>query len=299
MSHTASYFVRHTNILAIAPDTVSLLHSENLVAIHYPDLDEADPKATDLASLNPKDYKSKKQGNAVGKLVELATNGGYLWADYYTQPTAKIGRILPGTPIEFRQEKWDNPKYPNRRGLPAILKTLRMVDVREVAPYEMQALRAIRPPHAALSAWPSANILLQAAALRQRVELTWANLSPAQQEIAFSEFLRTHDIPGLPRLKMLLMPPGRTLEDIDMYGVAADGKKIFAQVTFSKVKDVKGKVSRLRAFAGNGNHLLFLGQANEISDENGVTIIPAITLDAWLRSNRPWTANLVEEIASN
>ncbi|MBV8375631.1 MAG: hypothetical protein JO279_01365 [Verrucomicrobia bacterium] len=70
-----------------------------------------------------------------------------------------------------------------------------------------------------------------------------ADLSPAQQEIMCSEFLRGPEAAtvGLPVLQSLLLPVGSTLRDLDIYGLASDAKKIAAQVTFSQFDSVSWK----------------------------------------------------------
>jgi hypothetical protein len=67
-----------------------------------------------------------------------------------------------------------------------------------------------------------------------------SDLSPSQQEILCSEFLRMPEVEsrGLPRLVHLLLPPGKTMRDIDIVGTAADGKRLLAQVTFGDRADV-------------------------------------------------------------
>jgi hypothetical protein len=54
----------------------------------------------------------------------------------------------------------------------------------------------------------------------------WANLSTAQHEAVCAEYLREkhegrHE---LPRLHRLLLPAGRTLQDVDLHGMADDGR---------------------------------------------------------------------------
>jgi len=34
------------------------------------------------------------------------------------------------------------------------------------------------------------------------------------------------------KLRRLLLPAGRTLQDIDLHGLAADGREVFGQVTY-------------------------------------------------------------------
>jgi hypothetical protein len=76
------------------------------------------------------------------------------------------------------------------------------------------------------------------------------DLSPAQQEIMCSEFLRQPEATAvdLPVMQSLLSPVGGTLRDLDIYGLAPDGKKIAAQVTFSKFDSIAWKFEKLKRY---------------------------------------------------
>ena len=278
-------------MLSVSKTVISQLHKENTVAIHFPG-----NGADDLRSVNPDDYPNRADRHAIKLFVELARQGGYIWTQYYTESTAKVGYIRPSTNIVFRTEKWENTSDPMRLGRPAILKTLQMFKVRSFTPDKMLSLRACRPRQGTISRWPSAHGVLQAVVDGTKVDLKWEHLSPSQQEVAFAEFLREHDIAEMPKLEMLLMPLGRTLKDVDLYGVAKDGKKIFAQVTFSQVGSAQGKLDRLRQFAGTGNHLLFLGQTEKISRDGDVWVIPTSILDHWLQYRSSVTSHFMDDI---
>lgn len=295
-SSDTSYFVRHTNSLAISRAVVSRLHDQNIVAIHFPGKGTEDRK-----SLNPDDYRDDPAGaRAIRRFVELSQNGGYVWAQYYTEKTAKVGRVKPCTEVSLRYEKWEfDREYPNRCGTVAVLKTLQMIDVRTIGADKMQALRAIRPPQGTISHWPSAHLKLKAIVNRNSVPLAWCNLFPSQQEIAFSEYLREHRVAGVPTLKMLLMPPGRTLEGIDLYGVAEDGRTLFAQVTYSQIRDVQDKLDRFRRqYSGKENHLLFLARTRTATAyrDGDVWIIPTTVVEAWLQKRKQFTRRFLDEI---
>ena len=52
----------------------------------------------------------------------------------------------------------------------------------------------------------------------------------------------------------LLMPIGRTMRDVDIFGIDNKGQIVFAQVTFGKGSDINNKRKRLAEFKG---HLYF------------------------------------------
>lgn len=289
-----SYFIRHTNVLAVGPTVISRLYAEDTIAIHFPGDGPFDSR-----SLEPSDYKNRSERTAIALFKELATNGGYVWAQYYTEENVKIGCVLPGSLIVLREEKWTNPEYQLRLGSPAILKTLKMSSLQVIKPDRLQALRAMRPKQGTISRWPSAHAQLKAVIEHENVPLEWSNLSPAQQEIAFTEFLREHDIAELPKLQLLLMPPGRTLKDIDVYGLATDGHKIFAQVTYSNLSAARGKIERLRKYAGSSNYLVLLCRTDHLHHDGDVIVVPVSTLEPWLQRRHDVLKFFLEEMISN
>ena len=89
----------------------------------------------------------------------------------------------------------------------------------------------------------------------------WPNLSTAQQEAVCAEFLREpHEgRPELPRVRRLLLPVGRTLQDVDLHGLADDGREVFGQVTYHSrgSAPAKKKLAALKPYGEGGAHLLF------------------------------------------
>lgn len=291
MSCNGEYFIRHTNEMTVSYDAVSRLYSDDLIGIHFEDVD----------SINSRDYEDPAAKKAVACFRDLNTDGGYIWAQYHRHAMAKVGEIEKGSFSTREVARRPESGSSTRAGSKAILKTLRMTRVREIAADEMQALRAVRPRRGTIAHWGSANGLLRAIVNKERVDLSWECLSPSQQEVAFSEFLRDHKIAGLPRLQMLLMPVGRTLKDVDLYGVAEDGKKLFAQVTFDTLADkrTQEKANKLRDYIGNGNHLLLLcrtSSGNPIRQVEGVWVISTSITNSWLEGHRQFTSMFVDDL---
>jgi hypothetical protein len=91
--------------------------------------------------------------------------------------------------------------------------------------------------------------------------------------------LRLSDVEqfGLPRLRCLLLPAGRTLRDIDIVGLAEDGKRIFAQVTFHPRAgaDCEWKLAKLRAYgASGGSHLILFCECDNVTQDAGIHVFP-------------------------
>ncbi len=128
-----SYFVRHTEKLLVRDEDLKKLWDEDRVAIHYPDK-VSGREDKDSRSFDPTDYKGKngRDKTAISRLVELARDGGYVWAEnrISTDKAAKVGFVEPGTEIELRSARWDlrsRTDVANRQdGDPAVLKTVKL-----------------------------------------------------------------------------------------------------------------------------------------------------------------------------
>lgn len=217
------------------------------------------------------------------RLEELKKHGGYMWAQYYFTPVVKIGLVEPGTPVVLRESRWGN-QYKGRLGDVAVLKTMRMTKVREIESGDLMVLRATRPRQGTISRWPSAADRVRLAVEGETPSLAWRNLAPSQQEIVCSEFLREAPA-GLPKLKFLLLPPGRTMKDIDIVAVAEDGNRLLAQVTYHTLADAEGKLNALRHYVDRDAHTLLFCRAREVSENDGVLVVPVALVEEWLLRN--------------
>ena len=88
-----------------------------------------------------------------------------------------------------------------------------------------------------------------------------------------SEFLRLRRT-GLPQLAHLLMPVGRTLKDVDIYGLSTDGRRILAQVTFLDLGRSREKLATLLNYKKKDCHLVLFCQTEKITIKDGVKVIP-------------------------
>jgi hypothetical protein len=255
------------------------LWNEDRIAIHYP-TEKSGPQVVDSRSLDPEDYYGKqgRDRTAISRLVELARDGGYVWAESFVSDdkTAKAGRVEPGTTIELRDARWNfrGQDIPKRRDVdPVVLKTVTLTKVKPVPRREQVGLRAGRPQQ---GTWNVGGRLARFVEC-QPPEHEWPNLSTAQQEAVCAEYLReAHEPrPGLPSLRRLLLPAGRTLQDVDLHGLAADGREVYGQVTYHPrgKASVEKKLAALKPYGERGAHLVFFCRGTGSGQEDGVHFV--------------------------
>ena len=258
---SGSYFVRHTEGIAVRKEDLRRLWAEDRIAVHFPG--ETPRNEQDSESLIPADYVPPNAKGAIAAFAELAEEGGYVWAQSYVSNRAKVGYVRgrreggQGAVME-RGARWDlrGKTYPGRvDGHPATLKTLPMERVKEMEKKDAMHLRAARPPSVTICRWTSVGGRLRDLLDEgPRRTLEWSGLSTAEQEAACAEYLREHheDRPELPILTRLLLPVGRGLEDVDAYGFDEEGKYLYSQVTHHRLGTVaaREKAERLGLYAG-------------------------------------------------
>ncbi len=271
-----SYFARHTERLLVRNADLRRFWDEDKIAVHYPGDTERNP---DMRSLDPEDYSGTGK-TAVRYLRDLERDGGYVWAESRVSPgAAKVGRVKAGTPVELDEVLWEvDGVYTGRRsGDAAVLKTVRLEEgsVRLIGRTEQMGLRAGRPRQGTIVRWNCGTRLADLVEGRAAKE-EWSNLSAEQAEAACAEFLRwQRERSDLPRLRHLLLTVGRTLKDVDVYGLAEDGRAVFAQVTYhprgKKASDEK--VGKLRSYGEGDAHLVFFGKGEGPATEGGVPFV--------------------------
>ncbi|OGM12040.1 hypothetical protein A2Z22_01905 [Candidatus Woesebacteria bacterium RBG_16_34_12] len=285
-----SYFIRHTEKLGISPEAILELYSKNLIFIHYPDCKKTDPKTEDKESLNPDDYKDPIAKSNIKRFKDLSINGGIVWAEYYGENNIKIGIVPPNSEIKLiKCYKWKNEKYPNRKNKVAVIKAIQIRDVKEIEPGKLMNLRVAQPRQRTFGRWWAIKNKLYCIHYKKQLESNFSNLSSDEQEVVCQEFLRNQKLfPNIPQLNYLLLPPGRTMKDIDIYGLSNENKKIFAQVTYlekPETKDFKNKVANLKRYSSssNDNYLLFFSRCPELLKHGNILYIPINVVENWLK----------------
>jgi hypothetical protein len=291
-----SYFVRHTERMAVVEKAINYLWEHDKIAIFFPDVSHDAPKEVeDNESLNEDDYRLYDPGctRALRVFKEMNKNGGYIWAEYRNRRDIKVGKIIPNS-FEIYETKWAPNEFPYERT--AKLKTLQIdrKSVRIISSSQAMSLRAARPRQGTMMRWPSAGNRLKALVEGIPMEEYWDSLSPDMQETVCSEFLRKPDAAECPVLERLLLPVGRTLKHVDIFGYATDKKMLFAQITYSKKEEAGIKIQDLEAYRDSNTHLVFFCDCEEIHIENSVLFIPWKRVEHWLKNDKTYLRKLLE-----
>lgn len=230
-----TYYARHTKI-SISDSAIQDLRERQLIAIHYPEAKNRPvPTYPDSESLNPSDYEGTGAKRALACLIRLAKEGGYIVAHYRGMPRLVVGKVKAGSQVLLERTIWHAPEkgqelYPNRE---AILKALAYKEICELDPLRQRNALAIAPQQSTLSEWHAIGDKVKHLAEGKDSLLGLSDLHYSEQEILCGEFLRTPTIEGVPTLSTLLLPMGRTAKDIDIYGIATDGRRLIAQVKYT------------------------------------------------------------------
>lgn len=277
-----AYFIRHTKGMTVVDEAIDCLWERNKIAIHFEDKE----------SLDDRDYKIPAAKKAVRIFRELRDNGGYVWAEYRNRKDIKVGKIAPTRHHGVCKTKWVSSEKT------AILKTLQIDEksVRMITPTEAMAFRAARPPAVTISRWPSKKDSLKSLVEREHLKESWDNLGTERQETVCAEYLRNPDAPECPVLEHLLMPVGRTLEHVDIYGYSTDKKMLFAQVTYSKKEDSGKKIQNLKAYGSPHSHLVFFCNCERIEVEDGILFIPWRRVENWLKNYKAYLHKLFADV---
>jgi len=290
-----SYFIRHTEKILVPHEEINKLWDENRIAIHFPGKGEKD-----LESIEIKDYESDRAAKiAIKHFNELKCNGGYIWAEYHTQSIIKIGKIKPGS-FKYWYTIWskkcNNPE--RKEGDIAILKTLQMENVKKKEPYEAMSLRAAKPRQGTIREWKNIENKLECLVEGKPIAESWNSLSPEQLETVCTEYLRKPDLESCPKLEHLLLPIGRTLEDVDIYGYSTDARKIFAQVTHYKIDHpkCKQKIEKFKHYRNKNICNVFFCDCNNVKKEDDILFIPTTKVFEWLKRNEMYLETLFHDI---
>ncbi len=269
-----TYYIRHTEGLDIDDATRQRLWDDRRIAIHYPDDKNGKLLRHDNRSLDLADYPSAGR-RAMRPLIELAKNGGYVCAEYYQQRECILGYVRPASTIELIRGVWGSRN--DLEGREAILKSLRLEKVKLVSPCNSAVILVGRPQQGTIMRWRRAGKTIENAVEGRWAIPSLALLSPDQQEIMCSEFLRSVNAQqlGLPKLAHLLLPVGRTMRGIDICGINESGIMLFAQVTYLGLERCGAKLETLVEYRdAERNALVLFCDCADVMDKDGVKIVP-------------------------
>jgi hypothetical protein len=113
---------------------------------------------------------------------------------------------------------------------------------------------------------------------RKKIRRSFDALGASNQEIMCAEFLRLPIVKRfrMPQLVCLLRDVGRTMKDLDLVGVAKDGRRIFGQVTYYRddSKEFYEKRTKLQKFKGHkGAHLILFCDSERSRTGDGMTVL--------------------------
>lgn len=265
MTHT--YFIRHSSALDVDASTLEDLWAADRIAIHFPRDESGTFVNGDSRSLNPADYGGHSK-SVMQRFLGLARDGGYVFATYRGKQGGKVGYVTPGSSPELFPGFWGSKN--NHKGREATLKSLPLSQVRNLRADEAISLVAVQPRQGTFCRWRKIGgiviALTNGGLARELVSLT-----PNLQEIMCMEYLRTEDARrrGLPVLRQTLMPVGRTMKDIDIFGVSESGNVLFAQVTYKSLNDSGSKLRKLDSYRSQGNETIFFCQCDQRTEING------------------------------
>jgi hypothetical protein len=292
MKDLETYFIRHTRDISVDERPRGKMWKQNRIYIHYP-WDKSRNWRKDSRSKKPDDYTGSAK-KALSKLKQLASEGGYVCAHFTEQKQWLVGIVPPKSQIQLCRGKWKPEEFKRHRlkghdGI-VILKTLLLHKPRRILPDDCVVLQPAQPRQGTITRWPSIGNAVSAIVKNQKLSASLDTLSPNHQEIMCAEFLRLNESVkiGLPRLICTLRDVGRTMKDLDIVGVAQDGKQIFAQVTYSSFgsNNVQEKHKLLQKFAEHRAYLILFCKCQKIIFEKNIIIFPIEEVYARFRKTK-------------
>jgi len=240
-------FIRH-NFGQDCIISITKFWKKRIIAIHF----------NNIKSTNPNDYECAGR-KALNKLWKYCDEGALVAATYriITKSEIIIGEIKKGSIIKVIEDQ--NQKY----------KTVKLVNARIISLLDYPLLSAIQPRQTTLTNWKSAENLLNSIYFNKKKDLDVDSLNPSQLEVICYEYLKKKNI-----LKSILLPIGRGLPDVDIFGFNNCFVKILAQVTHAKDKDaIKTKLEALKAYKRRNVKLFFFCPYDAMIKDPVVNII--------------------------
>ncbi|MEO7300128.1 MAG: hypothetical protein ABI042_16310 [Verrucomicrobiota bacterium] len=275
-----TFFIRHSSGLNISDATRERLWAERRIAVHYPHDRNGKFTKADNESLDPDDYVGKAK-SVMRTFQLLRREGGYVCAQYFGQSALLLGTVAPNAKITLLRGKGGSSSRV------AVLKTIQLANTKLLDPHDHSIIAASRPQQGTIGRWHAVGEAVAAIIEHRAQSLSWGSISSRQQEVACSEFLRLPIVSksGLPRLQSLILPVGSTLKDVDIIGIGYDGKRIFAQVTYSKLHHVDWKLDKLRQFVDSKkSHVILFCSCDAPSIQDGIHIFPVQEVFRTLKS---------------
>jgi len=232
---TLVYYWRHN--FGQKPQIVAELYKLRLGAVDY---------AGGMSlSTDPATYQGRGKSvitllNEIGK----GTRDCLLACDYRLQQGGKMVVGRPNTISGLAGEVIGGVSY----------KVLRLQDEKELDYSTWPVFAACHPQQGTFCRWKSMENCIATWYHTGSLPVEVGSLTPGQLEVLCYEYMKDGNI-----IERLLCPIGRALREIDIVGIAADGSRVFAQVTFATNRNIlMDKASRLLEFGhGRGKCIMF------------------------------------------
>ena len=208
-------------------------------------------------------------------LAALASEGGYVCAEFSQHDRCLVGYVPPKTQIELFRGVYGH-QDPKLAGRPAILKSLRLRRAKCIEAADAHLIRIGRPQQGAISRWPSAKNRIADLVEERRRRSSLSSLLDYQQDVMVSEFLRTPAArrARLPLVAQYLTSIGRTMKDVVLYGITSTGQKVLAQITYLGLSQCDKKLQALRRHRSSNTRLVLFCNCEAPSSVGGVQIFP-------------------------
>lgn len=271
-----TYFVRHSSKLDLDGTTLNQLWNDDYIALHYPCDNRNDFSSGDAKSTNPEDYSGKYSGKASSCLKtfkELAKNGGYVFSVYKNNPGGKIGYVAPDSKIELLSGVWGQKNGCD--GREAILKVIKLNGAKNLSAQGSISLKSVQPRQGTACRWWKVGSRVESL-YTGKTENVVGSLTPDLQEVMCMEFLRTETAGkySLPILKYTLSPVGRTLKDLDIFGITDNNNYISAQVTYHSIGAADWKLKKLNSYSKKNDFTIYFCKCKEREIIDGHIIFP-------------------------
>jgi hypothetical protein len=234
------------------------LWSKKRIAVHF----------KNISSTNPKDYEFAGR-LALTRLQNCCNTGSIVAAAYRDLDKARmlIGIIKKGAKIE-------TVKYGNLK-----LKTVQLHKVKIISYNKFPLLAAIQPRQGTITGWPSAKTHLESILKHNKLSFSVDSIAPEYLEILCYEYLRYKHY-----IDLLLLPIGRTLQDIDIRGISKKKENVIAQVTYRRtdINAINNKIKHLKKYKSTNTKLFYFGPKDNQIKEKEVIFIPIETVFAEL-----------------
>lgn len=220
-------------------------------------------------------YKSKTAIETLERMWDAAEAGALIFADFGKRgsgrPSVLIGRAksrLKIEPIPIPSSDLEPATHTER---------FKCIELEEVKPFHIDpVLAAVRPRQMVFCRWHKGAQRVRAIYAGDEPPRRVTSLTPGQLEALCYEYL-TEEFSGF----RLLLPVGRTLPDIDIYGWLPSGERVAAQVTHTGATagDVRKKIRAIRRIQAD-QQVLFAGGKSiakaraKLSSINDIQCVP-------------------------